>query len=152
MHHVSSLSAVGTDGGSPFILALLLASGLVNVTKNTNGASSVSCSENTWKDFLERYGLGDGSKGHCEITTGKVYYKFLEDDRTLRQPTDAAKMRLLRIGKYKVKGETVKATLQINSHQPPPSFNHKHRSAQRILFNDIREDFSKYLFHDRMYR
>jgi hypothetical protein len=65
-------------------------------------------------------------------------------------PTEWTKEKLLRIGKYKIKGETVKATRQINSDQPPASFNHNHRTAQRKLFNDIRDDFSKYLFHDNI--
>jgi hypothetical protein len=34
----------------------------VDLTKNTNGASSVSFSEVTWKEeFLGRYGLADGT-------------------------------------------------------------------------------------------
>jgi len=59
-------------------------------------------------------------------------------------------MHLLRIGKYKDRGETVTAIRQIHSDQPPASFNNKQRTAQRRLFNDIRDDFSKYLFDNRI--
>ena len=63
---------------------------------------------------------------------------------------EGAVVRLLRIGKYKAVGETVKVTLQINCEQQSPSFNHKNRTAQRKLFNDIRNDFMKYYFHFRI--
>jgi len=106
-----------------------------------------------WReDFLKRYGLFVDTKGHCEITRAKVRYKYLEDDdgRSIRPTTKTADtMHLLRIGKYKDRGETVTAIRQIHSDQPPASFNNKQRTAQRRLFNDIRDDFSKYLFDDR---
>jgi len=45
---------------------------------------------------------------------------------------EGAVVRLLRIGKYKAMGETVKVTLQINSEQQSPSFfNHKQRTASQ---------------------
>jgi len=59
-------------------------------------------------------------------------------------------MPLLRIGKYKAKGEVRKATLQINDNQPPPSFSHKQRTAHRKLINDTRDIITKNLFHDRI--
>jgi len=135
--------------------ALLLACDLVSTSKATNGASSVSCSETVWReDFLKRYGLlFVDTKGHCEITRAKVRYKYLEDDdgRSIRPTTKTADtMHLLRIGKYKDRGETVTAIRQIHSDQPPASFNNKQRTAQRRLFNDIRDDFSKYLFDNRI--
>jgi hypothetical protein len=65
------------------------------------------------EDFLKRYGLCNGNKGHCEITTGNIKYKYLEDDRSIHpMPTEWTKMKLLRIGKYKARGETATATLQ----------------------------------------
>ena len=129
--------------------ALLLACGLVDITKYTTGATSVSCPLDSWRDFLERYGVADGSKGHCEVTKGRIFYSALED-RERRTQRKCDKMPLIRIGKYRTKGETVKATLQINDQRDPPSFNYTHRSAQRKLFYDIKDGFSKYLFHDRV--
>ena len=58
--------------------ALLLACGLVDITKYTTGATSVSCPLDSWRDFLERYGVADGSKGHCEVTKGMINYSALE--------------------------------------------------------------------------
>jgi len=63
-------------------------------------------------------------------------------------PTEWTKMKLLRIGKYKARGETATATLQINSDHPPPYFNYKPRTPQRKLVNDVNDSFSKYLFHE----
>ena len=106
--------------------ALLIACDLVDLTRTTPGASTVSFSEATWKEeFLGRYGLADGTKGHCEITKGRINYASLEDDRERRSTRKDDMMPLLRIGKYKAKGEVRKATLQINDNQPPPSFSHK---------------------------
>lgn len=129
--------------------ALLLACGLVSTTKATPGASPVSCSEPLWReDFLSRYGLYDGIHGHCEVTTGGI-----DPNRIGSTKQTYTKMLLLRIGKYNHKGETNKASSQINDgevHATDVTFNHKHRTAQRRLFNDIRDDFSKYLFDDRI--
>ena len=136
--------------------ALLLACGLVNTTKTTKGASSVSCSSDAWKEnFLKRYGLFDGTKGHCEITEGKVKRKYIIMDDDINEYTtdDFVKMHLFRIGKYKERGMTTKATTQINAGEVPASsitFNHKHRTARRRLFNNINNDFSKYLFDERI--
>jgi len=81
--------------------ALLLACDLVSTSKATNGASSVSCSETVWREeFLKRYGLFVDTKGHCEITRGRVQYKYLEDDdgRSMRPMMKIADiMHLLRI-------------------------------------------------------
>lgn len=131
-------------------LCAIIACNLVKTTKTTPGSSSVSCPEEVCReDFLKRYGLCNGNKGHCEITTGNIKYKYLEDDRSIHpMPTEWTKMKLLRIGKYKARGETATATLQINSDHPPPYFNYKPRTPQRKLVNDVNDSFSKYLFHE----
>lgn len=121
----------------------------------TNGASPVSCSEDLWKDdFLVRYGLCHGIKGHCEVTEGGIHPKCMnEDNHEYLTKKEYIKMHCLRIGKYKNRGVTVKATAQINNdqfHSTSITFNHRHRSARRRLFNDIRGDFTKYLFDDRI--
>jgi hypothetical protein len=55
--------------------ALFIACIFANTTKITPGSSSVSCSraEEVWReDFLKRYGVLNGNKGHSKNTTGNV--------------------------------------------------------------------------------
>eukprot|EP00985_Skeletonema_marinoi_P013049 scaffold6436_cov80-Skeletonema_marinoi.AAC.1 len=89
------------------------------------------------------------SKGMDYLLTPKDTAKLREQSIRPTMKT-ADTMHLLRIGKYKDRGETVTAIRQIHSDQPPASFNNKQRTAQRRLFNDIRDDFSKYLFDNRI--
>lgn len=126
----------------------------MSTTETNNGASSVSDSEDFWRDaFLKRYGLFDGIKGHCEVTEGGIKRERMDEDGVKSTKPQYIKMLCLRIGKYKHRGLTVKATTQINNgqfHSTSVTFNHKHRTARRRLFNDIRDDFTKYLFDDRL--
>ena len=75
----------------------------------------------------------------------QMFLKQINSSRRCWSSDEGAVVRLLRIGKYKAVGETVKVTLQINCEQQSPSFNHKNRTAQRKLFNDIRNDFMKFI-------
>ena len=109
----------------------------------TNGASSVSCSEDLWKDdFLVRYGLCHGIKGHCEVTEGGIDRKCMDEDDSEHLHLTMQKYIkmhcLLRIGKYNNRGTTLKATAQINNDQfhSTITFNHRHRTARRRLFDD----------------
>ncbi len=79
----------------------------------------------------------------------------MDDDHNHIESTteEFVQMHLFRIGKYKERGMTTKATTQIKSGEVPVTsiaFNHKHRTARRRLFNNINNDFSKHLFDERI--
>lgn len=124
--------------------ALLIAGDFVELQKQNSGIVEVKLKNDQWKEFVKRYIQKDNKIGQslCEFTdTNTIYIDALKDGakKVKRKKNDPnRRMALLRVGAYAVAGERVKPTLQINDCDEPPQFDHRTRTAHRLLTNSIR--------------
>jgi len=124
--------------------ALLIAGDFVELHKQNSGIVEVKLKNDQWKEFVKRYIQKDNKIGEslCEFTdTNTIYIDALKDGaKKVKRKKNAPyrQMALLRVGAYAVAGERVKPTLQINDCDEPPRFDHRTRTAHRLLTNSIR--------------
>jgi len=106
-----------------------------NIAEASNGETSFSKHGVNKRCGLFECGAAKELQNNYDIKSWLQFFvKQINSSRRCCSLDEGAVVRLLRIGKYKAMGETVKVTLQINSEQQSPSFfNHKQRTAQRKL-------------------
>jgi hypothetical protein len=108
---------------------MLYVAGLLNVR-----GTKASASDTVWNAFLADKQLGDGgATGAAEATKTKVDVNQMIETRLRPRGENRMETYFLRVGHYKVVGETTSASGQLLLDIPPPRLSHYMRNAQRKL-------------------
>jgi hypothetical protein len=109
------------------------------------GGKQTTCSDAIWKQYLREFDIGDGgATGAAEATECKVDINLLIETRLRPRGENRQKTHFVRLGNYKVAGETTTASGQLKAGIRPPCHERELKSAQRKLAMDLAPILEKY--------